>query len=296
MGCRYACLICIVLAQGCSSQDKSAASEASAGSLTNGSAAADNTGSTHGSVGGSSDTMASAATSDTGGASSGGDGEASMSSTIGESGGAGDAATDGPSGAGGAAGDSSHGGSGGIPEGFRDSFEDGDLSPWAPGPEGGDATVTEETAVGGDYSLRVPGDVFYYAGPNIIFEQPIQATYVSWWVRFTGGLPGNNGVAHFALSADDAALDELVQVWAARDGFLFDGASAQPIGGNSPEEDIWYHLEMRIDWTTRIANLSVDGTEILKGELAGTSHAIARLDLFTVEGVASYFDEIEVRP
>jgi hypothetical protein len=53
---------------------------------------------------------------------------------------------------------------------------------------------------------------------------------------------------------------------------------------------------MTIDWATRIARLSVDGTEILEGELVGTSDAIARLDLFTVEDVTSYFDEIEVLP
>jgi hypothetical protein len=97
----------------------------------------------------------------------------------------------------------------------------------------------------------------------------------------------------FRLSQQEVIHSE---IWAASDGFLFDVGSAQPIGGDPPEEDTWYHLEMRIDWATRIATLSVDGTEILEGELEGTSNVIARIDLFTVEDATSYFDEIEVRP
>lgn len=294
MGYKYVRLLCLVMLQGCSSEGEGGASEASTGDPADGSTAAASTGSMDGAGGSSSDTTASTVASATGGASSTGDSTASLTSTTGE-GGAGDTPADGQAGAAGAASDSGSGGSGGVPGGFRDSFEDGELSPWAPGPEGGDAVVTDETAADGKRSLRVPGDVFYYAGPNIVFEA-IQASYVGWWMRFTGELPGNNGVAHFALSADDAALDQLVQIWAASDGFLFDVGTAQPIGGDPPEADTWYHLEMRIDWETRIARLSVDGTEILDGELEGTSNAIARIDLFTVEDATSYFDEIEVVP
>ena len=53
---------------------------------------------------------------------------------------------------------------------------------------------------------------------------------------------------------------------------------------------------MSIDWDTRIATLSVDGSEILEGELEGTGQAIARIDLFTVENATCYFDEIELLP
>lgn len=299
---RHACLLCIALGQGCSSNDENE---------TQGVGSANSTSSTSnasaGASGGSSSTSDTASTansdaSSADGASSTSGGGTSTTSTTGASGGGGEAATDGQSGVGGTAGGSgasptndSSGGSGGGSGGFRDSFEDGKPSPWALGPEGGDAAVTDETAADGTYSLRVPGDVFYYAGPNITFE-PIPATHVGWWIRFSGAAPGNNGLAHFALSADDAAQDQLVQIWAASDGFLFDAGFAQPIGGDTPQQDTWYHLEMSIDWDTRIATLSVDGSEILESELDGAGEAIARIDLFTVEDATCYFDEIEVLP
>jgi hypothetical protein len=237
------------------------------------------------SSGGGTDSNSSSATASAGiGSASGG-----LSGTGGEGGSISDSL-------GGATGTGGMGGSGGVAGAFYESFEDGDLSPWASGPEGGGVTLTDELAAGGSTrSLRVPGGVDYFAGPNIIFD-PIQARYVSWWLRFNGALPGNNGLAHFALSADEAAEDPLVHVWAARDGFLLDAGSFQPIGGEPPEQDTWYHVEVNIDWQTRIATLSVDGTQVLEGELASAGEGVVRIDLFTVENATSYFDEIELVP
>jgi hypothetical protein len=269
---------------------------------TGGSDAGNGTGETS-SAGGGTDSTASGGTSSSGGGTDATSSSATASTGIGSgsgglsgAGGEGGSISDSLGGATGTGGTGGSGGSGGVAGAVYESFEDGDLSPWAPGPEGGSVTLTDELAADGSTrSLSVPGEVDYFAGPNLIFD-PIQARYVSWWLRFSGALPGNNGLAHFALSADEAAEDPLVHVWAARDGFLLDAGSSQQIGGEPPEQDTWYHLEVNIDWQTRIATLSVDGTRVLEGELASAGEGIVRIDLFTVENATSYFDEIELVP
>ena len=222
----------------------------------------------------------------------------SSSTSKGGGGSTGDGGTAGAPIAGGASGGLAGSGSAGERGGFHDSFEDGTLEPWASGPEG-DSMMTDEAAANGSTrSLRVPGGVYYYAGSNVTFE-PIAATYVSWWIRFTGATPSKNGVAHFALSADGDAVDKLLQIWAAPEGFIIDGGlpgSNGMVGGSPPAPDTWYHLELSIDWTIRAVSLRVDGDEVLDNALVGTGEGITRVDLFTVEPATSYFDEIEIVP
>lgn len=205
-------------------------------------------------------------------------------------------------GQGGSGGDATNGGEAGAAgsskAGFFESFEDETLDPWASGPEGDSAITDEAAADGTSRSLRVPGEVYYYAGPNVTFE-PIAASSVSFWVRFTGAEPSFNGVAHFALSADADATDELLQIWAAPAGFIIDGAlpdSTVTPGGGVPEPDTWYLLELDIDWPTRAVTLSVNGELALENELHPNGDSIQRIDLFTVEPAASYFDEIAIAP
>jgi hypothetical protein len=260
-----------------------------------GASGGESSGSSEGGTGGDSTSGGNSAAGDdgegTGGLAGAGDG-GQAGNAIGGKGGGGASGSAGIGGAPGAGGSSG----GGPAAAFYESFEDGTLEPWASGPEGAASSIVDDFAAdGSSRSLSVPGDVYYYAGPNISFD-PIAATYVSWWIRFSGALPDNNGVAHFSLSSDPDALEKLLQIWAAREGFIMVGGRGSNVivGGGPPAEDTWYHLELIIDWTTRAVALSLDGTAILEDELAGPGTGIRRIDLYSVELATCYFDEIRL--
>jgi hypothetical protein len=114
---------------------------------------------------------------------------------------------------------------------------------------------------------------------------------VSWWV-FATAAPQT--AAHLTLSADESGTDPLLETWMSPAGFEFRTASA--LFGGTPQANTWYHIELDIDWTTRMFTATVDGNVIGDGELGGISTSIQRLDLYNPQLDTVYFDQIELLP
>jgi hypothetical protein len=178
---------------------------------------------------------------------------------------------------------------------FADDFEDGVFDGWTLGTASATHTVTDTVAAAGTTrSLRIRGGA-WYAGANRMFG-PFQPARASFWVRIARA--AGSGTGTFALSADSAASQHIVQFFAYDSFFQFGGNPLLNTAGIVPELNRWYHVELDLNWTTRRFTARVDGATI--GETAfGASAAtsLARLDIFnSTETADVYFDEIVLGP